>query len=96
MLWVSGLLMVNDRQARALQASLLDLVDRVEMVRTEHEKLEGSNRFLQSYGCPGLAFLLVVGCAANVESRQVYRRTHADEQDHERTNQEPQEVNGRA
>lgn len=36
-------------QAKALQASLLDLVDRVETVRSEHEKLEGGNRFLQSY-----------------------------------------------
>lgn len=36
-------------QAKALQASLLEIVDRVEIVRTEHEKLEGGNRFLQSY-----------------------------------------------
>lgn len=36
-------------QAKALQASLLEIVDRVEIVRTEHEKLEGGNKFLQSY-----------------------------------------------
>lgn len=36
-------------QAKALQASLLEIVDRVEIVRSEHEKLEGGNRFLQSY-----------------------------------------------
>lgn len=36
-------------QAKALQASLLDLVDRVETVKSEHEKLEGGNKFLQSY-----------------------------------------------
>ncbi|KAL2350027.1 hypothetical protein BJ546DRAFT_862443 [Cryomyces antarcticus] len=36
-------------QARALQASLLAIVDRVESVRSEHEKLEGGNKFLQSY-----------------------------------------------
>jgi hypothetical protein len=36
------------RQAKALQASLLEIVDRVEIVRSEHEKLEGGNRFLQS------------------------------------------------
>ncbi|KAF2090964.1 hypothetical protein K490DRAFT_12578, partial [Saccharata proteae CBS 121410] len=37
------------QQAKALQASLLSIVDRVESVRNEHEKLEGGNRFLQSY-----------------------------------------------
>jgi len=36
-------------QAKALQASLLDIVERVETIKSEHEKLEGGNRFLQSY-----------------------------------------------
>ncbi|KAF1914283.1 hypothetical protein BDU57DRAFT_289677 [Ampelomyces quisqualis] len=36
-------------QAKALQASLMQIVDRVEVVKNEHEKLEGGNRFLQSY-----------------------------------------------
>lgn len=36
-------------QAKALQASLLDIADRVETVKSEHEKLEGGNKFLQSY-----------------------------------------------
>lgn len=36
------------RQAKALQASLMEIVDRVEIVKNEHEKLEGGNRFLQS------------------------------------------------
>ncbi|KAH7086543.1 hypothetical protein FB567DRAFT_550029 [Paraphoma chrysanthemicola] len=36
-------------QAKALQASLMEIVDRVEVVKNEHEKLEGGNRFLQSY-----------------------------------------------
>jgi len=36
-------------QAKALQASLLEIVDRVEVVRSQHEKLEGGNKFLQSY-----------------------------------------------
>jgi len=36
-------------QAKALQASLLTIVDRVESVKAEHEKLEGGNKFLQSY-----------------------------------------------
>ncbi|KAI9759461.1 MAG: hypothetical protein M4579_002301 [Chaenotheca gracillima] len=38
-----------EKQARALQASLSALVDRVEIVKTEHDKLEGENKFLQSY-----------------------------------------------
>ena len=36
------------RQAKALQASLMEIVDRVEIVKSEHEKLEGGNKFLQS------------------------------------------------
>ncbi|EAT81330.1 hypothetical protein SNOG_11622 [Parastagonospora nodorum SN15] len=36
-------------QAKQLQASLMEIVDRVEVVKNEHEKLEGGNRFLQSY-----------------------------------------------
>jgi len=36
------------RQALALQASLKEIVERVEIVRSEHEKLEGGNKFLQS------------------------------------------------
>ena len=34
-------------QARSLQASLMAIVDRVETVKEEHEKLEGGNKFLQ-------------------------------------------------
>ncbi|KAK4543878.1 hypothetical protein LTR36_004652 [Oleoguttula mirabilis] len=36
-------------QARVLQTSLQEIVDRVEEVKSEHEKLEGGNKFLQSY-----------------------------------------------
>jgi len=36
-------------QAKVLQASLMEIVDRVELVKNEHEKLEGGNKFLQSY-----------------------------------------------
>ncbi|KAI9823367.1 MAG: hypothetical protein M1826_007778 [Phylliscum demangeonii] len=35
--------------ARTLQAGLMALVDRVEMAKIEYQKLEGENRFLQSY-----------------------------------------------
>jgi hypothetical protein len=31
-----------------LQQSLMQIVDRVEIVKSEHEKLEGGNKFLQS------------------------------------------------
>jgi hypothetical protein len=37
------------RQAKTLQATLMEIVDRVEVVKNEHEKLEGGNRFLQSW-----------------------------------------------
>lgn len=37
------------QQAKELQDTLLQIVDKVESVKTEHEKLEGGNRFLQSY-----------------------------------------------
>lgn len=37
------------QQAKELQDSLLQIVDKVESVKSEHEKLEGGNRFLQSY-----------------------------------------------
>jgi len=36
-------------QAKLLQQSLMQIVDRVEIVKSEHEKLEGGNKFLQSY-----------------------------------------------
>lgn len=39
-------------QAKVLQMSLQAIVDRVETVKTEHEKLEGGNKFLQSYVSP--------------------------------------------
>ena len=35
-------------QAKVLQTSLQAIVDRVETVKSEHEKLEGGNKFLQS------------------------------------------------
>lgn len=38
----------SHRQAKQLQASLMAIVDRVETVKVEHEKLEGGNKFLQS------------------------------------------------
>ncbi|KAI9719273.1 MAG: hypothetical protein M1812_003603 [Candelaria pacifica] len=36
-------------QARSIQSSLAVLLDRVESVKSEHDKLEGENKFLQSY-----------------------------------------------
>lgn len=39
----------TSRQAQTLQDSLLAIVDRIETVKSEHEKLEGGNKFLQSY-----------------------------------------------
>ncbi|KYG47934.1 hypothetical protein M433DRAFT_62078 [Acidomyces richmondensis BFW] len=37
------------KQAKQLQASLQAIVERVEAVKNEHEKLEGGNKFLQSH-----------------------------------------------
>jgi len=38
-----------EKQAKELQESLLALLDRVDKVREEHDKLEGENKFLQDY-----------------------------------------------
>ncbi|KAF3273982.1 hypothetical protein TWF173_010575 [Orbilia oligospora] len=38
-----------EKQAKLLQESLLALLDRVDKVREEHDKLEGENKFLQDY-----------------------------------------------
>lgn len=38
-----------ESRARELQTGLSDMVDRIEAVRMECERLEGGNRFLQSY-----------------------------------------------
>ena len=37
------------RQAKALQSGLIALLDRVDKVKEEHDKLEAENRFLQEY-----------------------------------------------
>ncbi|RPB20810.1 hypothetical protein L211DRAFT_791555 [Terfezia boudieri ATCC MYA-4762] len=38
-----------EEQAKALQSGLLALLERVDKVKEEHEKLEAENRFLQEY-----------------------------------------------
>jgi len=38
-----------EEQARALQSGLLALLERVDKVKEEHQKLEAENRFLQEY-----------------------------------------------
>lgn len=43
-------------QAKVLQTSLQAIVDRVEEVKSEHEKLEGGNKFLQSFVNPRLPY----------------------------------------
>jgi len=40
---------VLEEQAKSLQSGLLALIDRVDKVKEEHDKLEGENRFLQEY-----------------------------------------------
>ncbi|OQO11746.1 hypothetical protein B0A48_03473 [Cryoendolithus antarcticus] len=38
-----------ENQARELQKGLMEIVERVETVKSEHARLEGGNKFLQSY-----------------------------------------------
>lgn len=38
-----------NRTANVLQTNLLEIIERVDSVKSEHEKLEGGNKFLQSY-----------------------------------------------
>lgn len=38
-----------EEQANTLQSNLLEIIERVDSVKEEHEKLEGGNKFLQSY-----------------------------------------------
>lgn len=64
-------------QAKTLQTSLQAIVDRVETVKSEHEKLEGGNKFLQSYV---LRCLICVGTV--LTGSQIHWRTDADVKDH--------------
>lgn len=40
---------MNDRQARTLQSSLAALAERIDEVRSDHDKLESENKLLQDY-----------------------------------------------
>jgi hypothetical protein len=66
-------------QAKVLQTSLQDIVDKIERVKSEQEKLEAGNKFLQSYGplpvCSDLRRVTLI-------REQIYRRAHANIQDH--------------
>jgi len=71
-------------QSKQLQASLLNLVDRVESVKAEHEKLEGGNRFLQSYvgilydWCAKSLLPVPPKVKARADSQNNYTRTSFD------------------
>lgn len=45
----NGLLICIYRHAKNLQESLLQIFNRIEAVKEEHEKLDNNNRFLQKY-----------------------------------------------
>lgn len=45
----ANVLRVLGRQAKALQSSLQALAERIEAVKSDHDKLESENRFLQDY-----------------------------------------------
>jgi hypothetical protein len=38
-----------NRHAKVLQKSLLEIFNRIEAVKEEHEKLDNNNKFLQKY-----------------------------------------------
>jgi hypothetical protein len=40
---------LDDRHAKSLQKSLLDIFNRIEAVKEEHDKLDNNNKFLQKY-----------------------------------------------
>ena len=61
-------------QAKILQTSLQDIVDRVETVKSEHEKLEGGNKFLQSYAH---SFSACVFCSKSLCDVSIIRLTHS-------------------
>lgn len=39
----------GNRHAKALQLSLLEIFNRIEAVKEEHDKLDNNNKFLQKY-----------------------------------------------
>ena len=55
----------------------MEIVDRVEVVKSEHETLEGGNKFLQSYVAPYSPTTWFC-----TDPRQIYWRTHANKQAH--------------
>lgn len=57
----------------------MEIVDRVEVVKNEHEKLEGGNKFLQSWVSRtfGLLFSLLTWCSYIGELMQTSKLTSA-------------------
>lgn len=55
----------------------MEIVDRVEVVKSEHEKLEGGNKFLQSYVAPSSPTTWPY-----TDPCQIYWRAHANQQAH--------------
>jgi len=58
-----------EAQAQTLQSGLLALLDRVEKVREEHDKLEGENRFLQEYIGSLMATSKITGSSSGARGR---------------------------
>lgn len=56
-------------QAQSLQSGLLALLERVDKVREEHDKLEGENRFLQEYIGSLMATSKITGSSRNSGGR---------------------------
>jgi len=58
-----------EKQARDLQSGLLDLLERVDKVKEEHQKLEAENRFLQEYIGSLMATSKITGPSSHRSSR---------------------------
>jgi hypothetical protein len=69
-------------QAKVLQMSLQDIVDKIERVKTEQEKLEAGNKFLQSYVSDWFPSGFSAMSLPVLICDQIYRRAHANFQDH--------------
>lgn len=58
----------NNRQAKALQSSLQALAERIDAVKSDHDKLENENKILQDY---------IGGLTRNMTKSEMTRSTKA-------------------
>ena len=67
--WRDGsLILISQRQAKALQSSLQALAERIDAVKSDHDKLENENKVLQDY---------IGGLTRNMTKNEMTRSTKA-------------------